>query len=140
MNSKRANESAFVLTGSDRFHSLLVSDSVRFEMSEWETVITFFVIRRTNGKYSIVNVIKTFEGDRCVSRRVNAKEVPGNDLVKEIAGIRDTFTAGVEAGSGKKLVWHELDLSQSTDIREQVKRIQAWGRVGAIEIPVELLN
>lgn len=64
-------EAAFVMEEGDRLHKILVCDGVRFQAdTDAEIVITLFVIRRANGKYDAVNVNKTFQKDRCVSRTV----------------------------------------------------------------------
>jgi hypothetical protein len=137
----REQEAAFVMQGGDRFHRILVADGVRFESAPgYETVLTFFVIRRAAGSFSIVNILKTFKGEVCQSRKVQTKEGVAADAIdREMDAVTGAFSQAIEAGSGKKLVWHTLDLSAVTDMRQQVQRIEAWGRVKAWmeEIPPE---
>ena len=57
-HSRRPQDSdpAFVMESDDRFHSILVSDGVKYETApDHETVLTFFFIRRANGLFEIVN-------------------------------------------------------------------------------------
>ena len=138
----REDEAAFVMHGDDRFHRILVSDGVKFEsVPGYETVLTFFVIRRGAGSYSIVHILKTFNGDRCESRNVQTKDVAACEVDREVEAIRSVFTGAVEKASGTKLVWHTLDLSKVTDMQAQAQRIAAWGRVRAwTEFPPGFLN
>ncbi len=138
----REAEAAFVMDETDRFYRILVSDGVTFEAAPgYETVLTFFVIRRGSGTFSIVHVLKTFSGDKCESRQVQTKEVAAADVDREVEAIRCVFTTAVEKASGKKLVWHVLDLSGVTDMHEQARRIAEWGRVKAwTEFPPEFLK
>lgn len=124
-------ETAFVLEDGDRFHRIIVSEGVRYEMDDAaETVITFFVIRRAGGNFEIVNVVKTFRGGRCVSSNVQAKiGIPGDKVSDEIDAVRVNFALKIEQITGHKLKWHELDLSDIEDQAEQVASISAWGRV-----------
>ncbi len=133
----REAEAAFVMNETDRFHRILVSEGIRFESAPgYETVLTFFVIRRGSGTFSIVHVLKTFNGDKCESRQVQTKEVAAADVDREVEAIRCVFSAAVEKASGKRLVWHVLDLSGVTDMHEQARRIGEWGRVKAwVELP-----
>lgn len=128
----REQEAAFVMEGDDRFHKILASDGVRFESSPgWEAVVTFFVIRRASGTFSIVNVTKTFKGDTCVSRKVRTRDnVTADAIDRETARLTGAFTEAIEAELGKRLVWHTLELSTVTDVHEQTRRIAEWGRVG----------
>ena len=135
MSPKRESQdaqAAFVMEGGDRFHRIIVSDSVLFDVdAAAETVITFFVIRRVSGLFDIVNVNRTFSKGKPVSRTVQNK--PGirpDRIADEIDAIRIHFALGIEKATGYKLKWHELDLSKVDDHAEQVKRITAWGRVG----------
>ena len=136
MKAKRTSpetEAAFVMEAGDRFHRIIVSDGVRYEVDdEAETVITFFVIRRSSGSFDLVNVVKTFRGHRCASRNVQAKPgIPASRIADEIDAVRIVFALAIEKATGYKLKWHELDLSEVEDQAEQVARIKAWGRVNA---------
>ena len=67
-------EAAFTLGDGDRFHSILVSDGIRFEQDPHaETILTFFIVRRASGLHDLYHVLKTFKGDKCVSRQVQRK-------------------------------------------------------------------
>ena len=117
MKAKRkADEggAAFVMDAGDRFHRIIVSDGVRYEVDgDAETVVTFFVIRRASGTFDIVNVNKIFQGKECVSRTVQAKNgVPAGRIAEEIDRVRIGFALGIEKATGHKLRWHELDLSK----------------------------
>jgi hypothetical protein len=134
----REQEAAFVLECDDRFHRILVSDGVHYQGKPgWETVLTFFVIRRSSGSYSIVSIVKTFEGDTCQSRKAQTKEgIAVGSIDRAMEAVTGAFAQAIEAASGRKLAWHTLDLSTVTDMREQARRISAWGRVKAwMEMP-----
>jgi hypothetical protein len=126
------DDAAFTMEAGDRFHRIIVSDGVRYEADpDAETVITFFIIRRASG-FDIVNVLKTFNGDKCVSRNVQTKVgIPADRIADEIDNVRISFALAIEKATSYKLRWHELDLSDSTEMAEQAARIKAWGRVGA---------
>jgi hypothetical protein len=145
--SKRADESgaAFVMEAGDRFHCILVSDGVRYQVDDdAETILTFFVIRRRTGLYDIVNVNKTFKGKKCVSRTVQAKErIDAGRIDAEAADIERAFAKGIEDKTGYRITWHRLDLSGVLRHSDQVAAIKAWGRVGvrlAADIPPIGLN
>ena len=44
--------------------------------------------------------------------------------------LAPAFTKYAPVGSGRKLKWDDLDLSDVTSMQEQVRLIQEWGRVG----------
>ena len=123
---------AFVMGDGDRFHGILCSRPVRFDdETKAEMILTFFVIRRANGTFTICNVNRTYDAKgNCVTRGVQGKEdIPADRIEQELRGIRETFSKGVEKGSGRKLEWDWLDLSEVTGMAEQVVHIKAWGRV-----------
>ena len=125
-------EAAFVMAGGDRFHSIIVSDPIRFEVQpDTETIITYFVIRRAIGTFDIVNVLKTFQGDKCVSRNVQTKAgISAKAVGSEIDDIRINFALSIQKETGLALTWNTLDLSGVEGMKEQVLRIKAWNRVG----------
>lgn len=86
----------------DRFHSILVSDGVRYETDpDHETVLTFFVIRRANGLYDIVNVMKTFKGSKCTLRNVQTKaDIPAHSIAMEVAMVVSTFGDSIKEEIG----------------------------------------
>lgn len=124
---------AFVMEAGDRFHRIIVSEGVRYEAdSDTETVITFFVIRRDTGLFDICNVNRTFVKGKPVSRTVQTKEgIPPDWIAAEIDNVRIGFALGIEKATGYKIKWHDLDLSDVCEVREQVALIKEWGRVGA---------
>ena len=128
------NDPAFTLTSGDRFHRIIVSDGVKYEVAPgFETVITFFIIRRAKGTYDIINVTKTFKEETCVSRAVQTKVgIPSTRISDEIDAVRIQFALGIEKATGLKLKWHELDLSGVDNPVEQVERIRVLGWVSAI--------
>ena len=128
-----SHEAAFVMESGDRFHRIIVSDSVKYESDpNAETVIAFFVIRRASGKFDVCNVLQTFSRGKPVSRSAQTKAgITIGKIADEIDAIRICFALGIEKATGLKLRWHELDLSTVEDNAEQVAKIKAWGRVGA---------
>jgi hypothetical protein len=124
---------AFVLAEGDRFYKILVSDDIAFEYPpNTASNLTFFVIRRAHGLYDIVHVMKTYEAEKCIRRSVNSKlGVKGTSIESEVASIQSVFSTAIKAQSGITLRWHTLDLADVEDTKEQVRRIQQWGRVRA---------
>jgi hypothetical protein len=141
MNGKHPeDEAAFVLAEGDRFHSIIVSDGVKFDLApNHETVITFFVIRRHSGLCDIFQVMKTFKGNDCISRNVQSKlNILAGRIDQEIDAIKIHFTEGIRKITGFGLKWNTLNLADTEDRQEQIRRIRAWGRVGvrfATDIP-----
>ena len=132
---------AFTLEKHDRFHRILISDPVRYDVQpDAETILTFFVIRRALGTYDIFNVLKTFVKGKVVSRNVQNKPgIAAKDIDAEMANVTTHFSKGVKEGTGGyELRWHVLDLSDTNDRDEQVARIKAWGRVAVFKGDVEL--
>jgi hypothetical protein len=125
-------EPAFILEDGDLFYCILVSEGVRYESDpDAETVLTFFVVRRTNGTHDIVNVSKTFKGEACVSRTVQKKQgIPAGRIEDEVEAIERTFSKGIEDATGYRIRWYRLDLAQTKDRATQVAAIAHWGRVG----------
>lgn len=130
-DSSKSNP-AFVLEENDRFHSILVTDGVRYSAApDHETVLTFFVIRRSNGLFDIVNVMKTFKGNEVTLRNVQTKlRITADDIEKEVNSLIPMFGGAIEAASGVKLEWHRLNLNNVESRKQQVKLIKDWGRVG----------
>ena len=124
---------AFVMEAGDRFHAIIASDPIRYgQAPDTETVLVFFVIRRTSELIDIFNVMKTFKGKACINRNVQSKlGIPADRIADEIDSVRIGFAMGIEKATGYKLLWHELDLSDVEGHAEQVARIKAWGRVKA---------
>ena len=117
----------------DRFHRIIVSDSVKYESdADAETVLAFFVIRRASGNFDVCHVLRTFAKGKPVSRSSQTKPgVPAAKIPDEIDAIRICFALAIERTTGLKLRWHELDLSGIESLAEQAARIKAWGRVNA---------
>jgi len=132
--TQASREDSFIMGDGDRFHSIIVSDTVRFDtITSAEAVITFFAIRRANGSYEIVNVNKTYANNKCISRNVHEKTgISAETVGDEINNLCTNVSVGVKQGTGITLKWHTLDLSGIEDIKEQISRIRAWNRVGVI--------
>lgn len=124
---------AFTMSHHDRFHNIMVADPVRFDnCPNAATILTFFVIRRGTGLLDIIHILKTFNGGHVVSRQIQSKErILEADIEEETAILQSAFSNAVEKHSGKKLNWDTLDLSQVHDMQEQIRRIQAWGKVSS---------
>lgn len=149
MKAKRKppeESAAFVMEAGDRFHGILCSRPVMFDdKAKAEMILAFYMIRRADSTYTICNVNRTYDSKGvCVTRSVQGKDdIPAARIEAEIRGIRETFSMGVEAGSGRKLEWDYLDLSGITGMKEQALRIHEWGRVGvsiAADMPAIGLN
>jgi hypothetical protein len=127
-----AGGAAFLMSADDRFHLIIVSDGVRYEADDdAETVITFFVIRRADGAFDVVNVNKTFRGKQCVSRTVQGKKgIPTDRIDDEVADIEKVFARGIEDATGYRMKWNRLDLSEIKGVQAQAAAIAAWGRLG----------
>ena len=127
-------EPAFTMEADDRFHSILVSDGVRYETApDTETVLTFFVIRRADGLHDIVNVMKTFRGDKCTLRNVQTKaDIPAHAIAKEVAMVVSAFGDSIRDRTGFQMTWNRLDLMNVEAMQEQVRLVKDWGRVGVI--------
>jgi len=125
-------ESAFSMEPWDRFRCIIVSDGVKYDQDpDAETVITFFVIRRVSCLFDIINVVKTFKNNECISRNVQQKVgIMANRIDREVTDLTEVFSEGIKKATGLTLKWHILNLLDAKDMKEQVKRIKAWGRVG----------
>lgn len=120
------------MEANDRFHSILVSDGVRYETApDHKTVLTFFSIRRANGLYEIVNVMKTFKGSKCTLRNVQTKaDIPAHAIAMEVAMVVSEFGDSIREETGFQMRWHRLDLMNVESMQEQVRLIKDWNRVG----------
>ncbi len=135
-------KAAFILGEGDRFHSILVSDVVHFNVHPpAEAVINIFVIRRASGLYEIVNESKTFSRKQCVSRNINANAgIIKNATDIEIEKVQEKFTLAILKESGITLKWSILDLTNTRDIYEQFILIKEWGKADLLSIyPLELI-
>ena len=123
---------AFTMGADDRFHSILVSDGVRYGTDpDAETVLTFFAIRRAAGTHDIVNVMKTFRGDKCTLRNVQTKtDIPAHEIAREVNAVVSAFGGAIEKATGYRLTWHRLDLMNVESTQDQVRLVKDWGRVG----------
>ena len=130
---EKAFSPAFTLGSGDRFHKILVSAPVLFPASPGvEIILTFFIIRRSSGKFSIVNVMKTYEHGKCISNNTQTKDkISAQRIDRETGAIQAVFSRAIEQQSGVKLTWHVLDLSGDTEMKEQVRKIQEFGHVAA---------
>lgn len=127
---------AFTMDAGDRFHSIMICAPVIFDATpKMETIMTFFVIRRSSGKYSIAHIIRTYDEKKCVSKKAHVKnDIPEQWLEKELNGLKGVtagFTQSAKKEWGVELKWDVLELKDVTDMKEQVQRIQAWGKITA---------
>lgn len=122
----------FVLNAGDRFDLIVTSENIPYESApDTETVITFFVIARADDSFDIIQILKTFKADVCVSRMVNKKpNLSADRLTMEVANIEGIFSKGVKDATGFIIKWHRLDLSKIQGRTAQVSAISTWGRVG----------
>jgi len=122
---------AFTMKSGDRFHSIIMSEPIRYEICpETETILTFFVIRRASGTYKIVNVVKTFKEGECISRNIQTKNgIVEKDIDMEIKAVREGFAVGVEAETKYRIEWNSIDLSEVQDKEQQISRLKQWGRL-----------
>jgi hypothetical protein len=102
----------------DRFHRISVVDGVTFLGAPgFETVLTFFAIRRATGTLSIVKVVKTFEGGTCVRREFQTKEgIAAKAIQREMDVLRIAGGGGLCAQRS----------SSSTGPRGKRRRCAAW--------------
>ena len=123
---------AFTLEAKDRFHTIVVSDPIRYSTHPThETVITFFFISRASGVFNIIHITKTFDGNECISRKVQEKKgIKADRIFSEIAAIKSLFTTRISNACGLVINWNTLSLYDVSTLKAQVKRIKAWGRVG----------
>ena len=118
-----------ILDDGDRFLKIISSEPIQYEAEpdDCETFITFFVIALADGTYKIIQLMKTFKGDDCISKGMQGKyEIPADGIEKEIAKI-EIFSKGIEDATGYKIKWHKLDLSKVEGRDAQVTAIEAWG-------------
>ena len=129
---RHEREAAFVMEPGDRFHSITVSDPIRFERQPTaESVIAFFFILRRDGTCDAVNVHRIFDHGRCVSRTVQTKNgIPPESMRTAVAHTLSMFAGGIAKETGYLIRWNTLDLSDVEDRAEQIRRIRAWGRLG----------
>ena len=127
----------FRLGEGDRVHKILHSGDVPLpgEPGSAVAVIVFFVIRRRGGLMDIVCVSRTFDGEgRTITRSVQGKtRIPPERIEDELAAIQGAFAAGIEAATKVAVDWKILDLSGTSDPREQVSRIREWGGVRVLD-------
>jgi len=130
-------EAGFVLEAGDCFHSITVSEEIRFESDPDATaVLAFFVIRRASGRCDIVFIHRTFRCGECVSRVVQRKTgIRAVNVDGEVRLIREAFTVAARAGTGLPIEWNSLDLSAVRVPAEQVRLIREWGRVAVSLLP-----
>jgi hypothetical protein len=116
----------------DRFHTIISSDPIRYSFHpSHETVITFFIISRASGVFDIIHILKTYDGDQCVSRKVQEKPgIKAARIFSEIAAIKELFSTRISNATGMVISWNTLSLYDVPTIDEQCRMIKAWGRVG----------
>jgi len=128
MTNHETDGPAFTMEDGDLFRRVLISDPVTYSAQQGAmTVVAFFVVERASGLCDIVNVTKTVVGDVVVSRKAQVKpDIRPADLDNQVDEVRITFALAVERATGMKLRWHELDLTGTDGLEEQVKRIDEW--------------
>jgi len=121
-------EPAYVMESDDQFYAIIVSSPIRYEVEpDAETILTFFVIRRQSGTIDIFNIMKTFQNDKCISRKVQSKlGISESKITAELEAIKTHFTEGVREKTNFTISWNELDLSSVIGRYAQMRRIHAW--------------
>ena len=134
-------EAAFTMDASDRLYAVIASCPIRYQAPDMETVLVFFVIRRSTGLIDAFFVMKTFQGQRCVNRTVQCKlSIPGAKIAGEIKKIKEYFTNEIKAATNLSITWSHLDLSGIDDKNEQIKQIEQWNRLNVYKFPDISLN
>lgn len=123
---------AFTMEPNDRFHTIISSDPIRYSTHPThETVITFFIISRESGHFDIIHILKTFDGEVCISRKIQEKPgIKGDRIFSEIAAIKELFSTRISNATGLIITWNTLSLYDVSTINEQCRMIRDWGRVG----------
>ena len=132
----------FTLLCNDVFHSIHVSAPIYYAQDPaHESRLAFFVIKREVGKYDIVNILKTFKDDECISRNVQTKAgIAEEDIEHEIDLAINEFSSQIKAVTGYSLVWDQLDLSDTIDKTDQIEAIKKWGKLGLFCYETKSLN
>ena len=134
-------EAAFTMDASDRLYAVIASCPIVYQVPDMETVLVFFVIRRSTGLIDIFHIMKTFNGKICISRTVQCKlSIPGAKIAGEIKKIKEYFTDEIKAATNLSITWSHLDLSGIDDKNEQIKRIEQWNRLNVYRFPDINLN
>lgn len=134
-------EAAFTMDASDRLYAVIASCPIVYQVPDMETVLVFFVIRRSTGLIDAFLVMKTFQGQRCVSRTVQSKlSISEAKIAGEIKKIKEYFTNEIKAATHFTISWNHLDLSGVADKNEQIKRIEQWNRLNVYKFPNISLN
>jgi len=134
-------EAAFTMDASDRLHAIIASCPIVYQAPDMETVLVFFVIRRSTGLIDIFHIMKTFKGKICISRTVQCKlSIPGAKIAGEIKKIKEYFTNEIKAATHFTISWSHLDLSGIDDKNEQIKQIEQWNRLNVYRFPDISLN
>ena len=139
MNKPRQPEmkAGFTMDASDRLHSVIVSCPIHYDQApDMETVLVFFVIRRSTELIDIFHIMKTFKGKNCISRTVQSKlSIPETKIAEEIKKIKEYFTNGIKEATNFTIHWSHLNLSGINDKNEQIKRIEQWNRLNVYKFP-----
>ena len=134
-------EAAFTMDASDRLYAVIASCPIVYQAPGMETVLVFFVIRRSTGLIDAFLVMKTFQGQRCINRTVQGKlSIPETKIVGEIKKIKEYFTNEIKAATNFTINWNHLDLSGIDDKNEQIKQIEQWNRLNVYKFPDISLN
>ncbi len=122
-------DAAFIMEDGDRFYRIILSDSIRYEVApDTETILCFYVIKRESGEIDIFHVLKTFKGDKCISKNVQSKM--GISLAKteaELDAIQTHFSQGIKDATGFTINWNVLDLAGVTEKAQQMRLLHDWG-------------
>ena len=144
MKSKQkpeTHEAAFTMDAADRLYAIIASNPIKYDQDDMETVLVFFVIRRSTGLIDAFLVMKTFQGQRCINRTVQGKlSIPEAKIAGEIKKIKEYFTNEIKAATNFTIDWNELDLSSISDKNEQIRRIEQWNRLNVYKFPDIRLN
>ena len=134
-------EAAFTMDAADRLYAIIASSPIKYDQVDMETVLVFFVIRRSTGLIDIFHIMKTFKGKICISRNVQNKlSIPETKIADEIKKIKEYFTNEIKAATNFTIDWNELDLSSISDKNEQIRRIEQWNRLNVYKFPDIRLN
>lgn len=126
---------AFTLDDGDRFHIIQISGVIRYDADPSKTLIGFYIVRRSSGLFDLVNVVETFKGKRCVSRRVQTKPGIDDDRIEpEIDAIETVFSRMIEKATGYRIKWRRLDLARIEDRSTQIAAITHWLGCGKAEL------
>ena len=122
-----------VLQAGDSYHAIIEAKNILGDrLTGWKFIPSFYVIRRANDSYDVIQVDRIVKGDGFVTRVIRRRSgVPSDALVAETASVLLEFSQRYEDETGYEFEWEALEMDAASGNDPQCEMMAHWNGLSA---------